>query len=154
MRIQASEISVDLRTRLTAATFTGFTLATIPTGRDPRRFSLEDMLPQAVVHISSTVTRPLGIGGHMDAAHGVSIFLIFKYGDGDDINMLKLQHAAELVDWLCDNKATSNYELFLGDDGSPTVDYDPPEERAYDKATPIAILKIEAAVRQTTMFAL
>ncbi|MFN3652613.1 MAG: hypothetical protein ACK47B_23800 [Armatimonadota bacterium] len=158
-RLKAVEISEELRTALAAQAFDGFTLASIPTGRDPRRFTEHDLLPQAVVLIGGTGTVPRGVGGATEAVHTLTLYLLFAYADGDDINLLKLSHGAELFDWLADHKSGTNYKLFINDGGGgpgmPEIDYEPDEELVYvASGQNIAVIKLECGVRQRPFFAL
>ena len=155
-RLKTVEISTALRTALAAATFTGFELATIPTGRDPRRFTDADLLPQAVVQFASTRTQPKSIGGGTEAGHQLEVLLLFRFEDGDDLNLLKLAHGTELFDWLCTVKSGTDYKLFISDEGGsqyPELEYDPAEETVYwASGQNIAVIKLSCGVLQKPFF--
>lgn len=164
-RTKAPEISLELRQKLydDRNTFTTFTLATIPNGRDPRRLSINDTFPQVVIHINSTIVVPKSIGhspgfggGGIVGVYGTAVYLAFLYGSGDDVNFLKLQRGTELLEWILDHWQGDNYQILINtgnndESGLPSVDYVPIEERIYENQDqPIALLKIELAVRQRT----
>src|SRR5687768_9701789 len=114
-RLKTSAISEELRVSLAAYPFavSGIVLATIPTGGDPRMLIEADDLPQALVNVTSTVTKPLSIGGGSEAFHGLEIWVVSKFVDGDDISLIKNKIGEDLFDWLCSAKQGTNYKLFI-----------------------------------------
>lgn len=154
-RLLASEISLELRQSLAAASFT-FTLATIPTGRDPRAFEADtDRFPAAVVQVTQTDVQPMGVGGALRVEHDFSIYLLFTQAAGTDLNLTKLTYGAELVDWVCTNKAGTHYKLRLESGSGIRVDYDPREEAMYQAAgQSLSMLRIDFSVQQKLSVAL
>lgn len=156
-RLRAIEIARELRASIKTYAFTDLSFVAVPTGRDPRKFTSAETLPQLVVQLASTVTVPKSIGGGMEAFHGISVFAVFGYGDSEDPNDLKLLYAADLLEWLSDNKVGDEYKAFIagssGVDAAPTFDYDPTEERAYSQSDRrVAVLKMTFAVTQRQTF--
>jgi len=154
-RLLASEISLELRQSLASAAFS-FAIATIPTGRDPRAFEADtDRFPAVVVQVAQTDVLPMGIGGGLKVQHDFSIYLLFLQSAGADLNLLKLGYGAELVDWLCVNKAGVNYKLSLESGSGIRVDYEPREEAIYQAAgQALSMLRIDFSVHQKLSVAL
>ena len=154
-RLSIKAISQELRQLAAAYPWTSFSPASLPTGRDPRLATKASELPQIIIQAASSIAVPKGIGGHMMGYHGFAMFVVFKYPEDADIAEMKMDIAEEMLDWLATNKAGTSYQVHLvGGDSSPTVDYNPTEERAYDAGSRTALVKLEFAVSQPTLFQL
>lgn len=155
-RLNGTGISEEMRQLASLFPWVTFTPVQIPTGTDPRRITKDSELPQLIIQVNSTVTRPGAVGGATRAFHGMTIFVVFEYVDDDDIGLKKLQIGEEIFDFLCINKHGTTYKMFVTEgnsQGAPMLDYEPEEEKAYAASGDhLAAVKITFAVEQIPMF--
>lgn len=140
-RLNPVAVSLELRTLLAADAGT-FTHPPVqePTGRDTRRLADPTQLPEILVEITGTLTKPRAIGGVMETRHQLSLFYAVQYADGDDANLLALLLGTELYDWLGNHKAGATYKLF--DFGGVQIEYQPVESNAFGVTASVAMVKL------------
>lgn len=156
-RLLSQSISEAIRTAAAAATWTSLgTLAAIPTGRDPRAYVEDSRFPQIVIQLTGTKVRPRSIGGGLEAGHRLVLWALFAYDDGQDLNLAKLAVGEELFDFVCDNRAGTNYRLLASDGpegGDITIDYDTAEEIDFLAAgMSVAVVRLECPLTQRPIF--